>query len=172
MVDKDLLAIEVRLLLVKYGYVQLTQALATIKDSSVEKIEDDIRKLESSRSKSKTHTRSINDIITKLIADNPIKAKELKALAIMYNNRSFLPQLRDVKQFLAKYSSDRGVSNSRASAASQVFLTLSALSISQLQEYLTTSETDNSSDLAIFSDQILGNKQKNHKLSEPLDSRG
>ncbi len=161
MTVKELLTIEVRVLLVKYGYRKLIQALSEVKNDSVEKIEEDIRKLEVSKSKkTKPHVKSTDEIVLKIISDNPEKADQLRKLATMYENKTFLYQLRDVRQFLERYSTNPRTPKSRHFAVSQVFTTLASLDISQLQELLITSETSTGDALSILSAQIMGKRHK------------
>ncbi len=161
MTDKELLTIEVRVLLMKCGYKKLIQALSEVKNDSIEKIEEDLRKLELlKRNKSKPHTRSIDDIVSKIINDNPEKADQLHRLAARYENKTFLSQLRDARQFLERNSVNPQVPKSRSSAVSQVFRTLASLDISQLEEYLVTSGTGTDNALSILSDQIMGKRHK------------
>lgn len=161
MTDKELLTIEVRVLLMKYGYKKLIQALSEVKSDSIEKIGEDLRKLELlKRNKSKPHTRSIDDIVSKIINDNPEKADQLCKLAARYENKTFLSQLKDVRQFLERNSVNPKTPKSRHFAASQVFRTLASLDISQLEEYLVTSGTGTDNVLSILSDQIMGKRHK------------
>lgn len=161
MTDKGILSIEVRVLLVKYGYRKLIQALSEVKSDSIEKIEEDIRKLElSKRNKSKPHAEPIDDIVSKIINNNLEKADQLRKLAASYENRTFLPRLRDVRQFLERNSVNPRILKSRPSAVSQVFRTLASLDISQLEEYLVASGTGTDNALSILSDQIMGKRRK------------
>lgn len=161
MIDKEILSLEVRVLMVKYGYRKLIHAISEIKNDSIDKIEEDMRKLELlKRKKSKLPGRSIDDIVNTIINNNLEKADQLRRLAASYENRTFLPQLKDARQFLERNSANPRIPKSRLSAVSPVFRTLASLDISQLEEYLVTPGIGTDNALSLISDQIMGKRRK------------
>lgn len=161
MTTKDLLTIEVRMLILKYGYRRIVQALASISNDSEERIEEDIRKLELSKMKSpKPRSKSVDDIAKKVIQSNPHKAEQLRVLTSKYNNKTFLPHLRDATRFLERYSSNPRTFKSRKDATTHVFSILASLDIVQLTELIEDTKSNEQSALSILADQIIGNKPK------------
>ncbi len=114
------LEIELRLLIAHYGRHQVLQGLAKLVDSTVEKIESQLKEIEESkRKKKKARTKSHEQIIAEITKNGTPSRDSLEKLLSLYESRTFLPELRSANVFLER----RGLSNnykSRKEALPQV----------------------------------------------------
>ncbi|HXB67313.1 MAG TPA: hypothetical protein VNY05_03675 [Candidatus Acidoferrales bacterium] len=81
----------------------------------------------------------------------------MRALAVGYENRTFLPQLRDVQRFLDRTGVPHGKLKSRAAATPIVIRTLANLPPDNLTELLLD-KTSTDSDYALLARAIMGAK--------------
>lgn len=153
---KELLEIEVRLLIHKYGYNNILRTLALVKESSLEQIEAllcDIEK-RGDRLKSKKRKSDIE------IAEETIKGSEnyevLKLLAMHYHNKRFLPQLKDAKRFLEQAGIDAGSIKSRVLATKRVFESLKSYNLKELEELIPSCESDGETAFSALAKEIIG----------------
>lgn len=142
----QILDLQLKLLLLQYGRQRVLSALATSVDCSIGDIEREIRALAEVRkspSRVRKQIKSILDLADVACQENPTIAEPLKKLAHGFNNRTFLPNLRDVERFLHGVP-NRRKSKSREAAAPVVIDVLKKLSKEQLNQL--NFETSASSD--------------------------
>src|SRR5712664_3290449 len=104
---------EVALLLAKYGRDALLRALSHKLHVTPEKL---ISILESplNRKPSPSTRKKLSpfDVVEELVKKQPEKAQFLRALHGRFENRSFLPELRDVKRFFEQHQRSLGATKS------------------------------------------------------------
>lgn len=160
MVTQNILELEVRLLILKYGYKRVIEALARVRNENPEKIEELINEIEQKKlKKTKPNKISVEEISYKVASEHPDKAPQIQQLAIKFDNKIFLPQLKDVRRFLEKQGTLPKPIKTRQAGAKQVFDVLGRLSVNELDE-LIGSATNDQSDFSILADQIIGEKPK------------
>ena len=147
---------EVSLLLAKYGKIALLGTLAKqlklTPDELEEMLQTPLNEKAVSRSRKKP---SPVDLVTQLAREYPTKAELLRTLHDRFENRTFLPELRDVKRFFDRHSRPLGASKSRTESLSKVLRLLAELEVAEL-EALTQVQPENVySSLALISDEIL-----------------
>ena len=119
----------------------------------------DIEKLEPKFSKKPKGSLS-QDTIELLVAQNPEKADTLRSLDVRFSNKTFLPELRDVRRFLENHSVPSKSVKSRVDARPKLFRVLASLDSSELSSLSEQMDSGGYSSLGIISDHILGRDRK------------
>lgn len=165
----DLLDIDVRLLLVRYGRNKVLQALARLSEQTVEDLERQLQSIQHKSTKPKRVPPSVKELAEAATQEHPEIAEPLRALAVGFENRTFLPQLRDVQRFLDRAGVSHGKLKSRAAAAPTVIRTLAKLPPDSLAQLLVD-KTSADSDYALLARAIMGSKPpgtKGNKQPQP-----
>lgn len=149
---------EVALLLAKYDKQDVIDALARKANLSQENLEKILKQMNEKNAVSRQRKKSRKkDSIDMVISKHPKKAEQLRTLYNRFVNRTFLPELRDVRRFFEQHSGNLGRSTSRAKSGLRLFKLLSELETTELDDLCESSHTDEYSSLGIISDEILGN---------------
>jgi hypothetical protein len=151
---KELLEIDVRLLLVRYGRTKVLQVLARLTEQTIEDLERHLQTIQH-KPKPKRAPPSIMDLVEATAQERPEIAEPLRALAVGFENRTFLPQLRDVQRFLDGTGASHGKLKSRAAATPIVIRTLAKLPPDSLAQLLRD-KTSTDSDYALLARAIMG----------------
>lgn len=171
--NQGLLEFDIRLLILRYGRRRVLDALARLGDQTPEELDQQLRTLEKSGDRRRQTNRpkpSALDLAASESRDRPDIAEPLRALAVSFQNRAFLPQLRDVQRFLDRAGSSHGKLTSRAAAAPVLIRMLAKLTRTDL---LTLTETRSSgeSDYSLLARAIMGTAAAKPRdptgLSEP-----
>lgn len=81
----------------------------------------------------------------------------MRQLCARFDNRTFLPELKDVKRFFDRHGRPATVWKSRALAQASLFRVLADASMSELKTLLAEEPVgSNVSSLGLISDEILG----------------
>jgi hypothetical protein len=152
----DFLRYEASLLLVKYGREAVLKAIAGKLNCSETELETLLAQIE----KQKPVTRRSRpvpapDQIEAIVRQHPDKASQLRSLYGRFQNRTFLPELRDVRRLFQQHSENPGHTKSRAASFAKVFNLLAHLDASELDVLCRVSESGEPSSLGIISDEIL-----------------
>ena len=159
--DKELLDLNLRLLVAQHGKKGVADALSSIDEVSLTVIGDKIDAY-ARRNKRRTPNRQPKKTIQEMIrAAKPDSEAEciIERLAQCYENKEFLPELRDVRQFLESRSMSSAKARSRADALPLVIGVLVHFGLEELHS-LERKQEARGSDLGIISDQILGQIDK------------
>jgi len=153
---KEILNIEIRLLIVKYGYKNILEALSKTKGTSIDEIESLIVSLEKKSTMRKaTRKKSVMEV-----AEDVISGAEhytsLHKLAIKYQSKEFLPQLKDVRRFLERSGLKSNKLKSRLSSTKKVFEFLGGLSKYELESLLTEIPENGESAFSALANEIIG----------------
>ncbi len=146
---------EVALLLAKYGKDAVLHALAGKMQLSHEELESLLKQLPSRKPRGRSRDRTPMDSIDEIIRAHPAKAKCLRALNARFQNRTFLPELRDVRRFFEQHSRSLGSSKSRAESFRPLFNLLAELELPELDSLCQSEPNGEFSSLGVISDQIL-----------------
>ena len=109
MSTQNYLQYEIILLLAQYDERQVLNALASHMQISPDILEERLREI--TQLKPRVTTKKHSDpaaIIESLVTQHPDKAESLKILFSRFQNRTFLPELKDVKRFYNRYGTDLG----------------------------------------------------------------
>lgn len=158
--NQRLLDLELRLLVARYGKTKVAKALSEIGSADLTTIEAGVKDYEngSKRSKAQRRTKkSIEEMVREVNPANPDIAHLLEKLARAYENKEFLPELREVKRFLEYRDIPSLKIRSRRDALPIVLQALAPCSIDELRK-LDEERRSSRSDLGIITDQILGHR--------------
>lgn len=151
----DLLDIDARLLILRYGRTKVLQALARIGDQTIDELEQQMqviaRKPRPPRAKP-----SVVDLFAAHAKEHPAIADPLRTLAVGFENRTFLPHLRDVQRFLDRTGVAHGKLKSRAAAAPAVVRALAKLAPDNIARLAATDQGGNDSDYSLLAHAIMG----------------
>jgi hypothetical protein len=147
---------EVILLLAKHGERPVLAALAGKIGMSADELRDKLAELRKMKPRASTRKpiHGANDFEA-VIAQHPNKAEDLKVLFGRFQNKTFLPELKDVRRFLDRHSQKIGRIKSRADAAPKLAKLLGSLDSSELAGLCHDSEQGEYSSLGIISDEIM-----------------
>ncbi len=147
---------EVALLLAKYGKGVLLSALAKKLELTPEQLETFLQTSLKERSVSRPMKKaSVADLVLQLAQEYPNKAQVLRTLFGRLENRTFLPELRDVKRFFEQHARTLGVAKSRRESLSKVLKLLAELDVAELEGLCLAQPENTKSSLGLISDEIL-----------------
>lgn len=153
MTEKNL-ELELRLLILRYGRQSVLRVLARLGDETLEAFEQRLRSGEEARSPKKAKV-SVVDLAEVHCREHPELAEPLRALAVGFQNRTFLPQLRDVQRFLDRLGVVRSKLKSRDAAVPVLVRTLAGLSRDDLNR-LVHAGSSGESDFSLLARAIMG----------------
>lgn len=99
---------------------------------------------------------SVEELVREISPSNPAVTPLLQKLARAYENKEFLPDLREVRRFLASRGKPTGI-QSRRTALPTVLRVLAHCTVDELQAF-DAEKRGSRSDLGIITDQILGHR--------------
>lgn len=157
-VTVSLLDLELRLLIARHGKTRVSEALSAISDVDVASIDAGVKAYEGKTRKNKQRSRP-GKTMDEMIRDAHPKGLEaqrlIEKLGRAYENKEFLPELREVSRFLESRGSSARAFRSRADALPAVLRALALCEVGELQT-LHDGRRGHGSDLGIITDQILG----------------
>lgn len=156
--DSRLLELELRLLIARHGKTRVAEALSAIEDVDVAVLDEWIKDYRSKTKGKRTERRPSRNIEKMIQATNldDLEARRLvERLAFAYQNREFLPELREVKRFLEWRGVAGAKLRSRADAFPKVVRVLADCKLDELQT-LNEEKGRHESDLGVLTEQILG----------------
>jgi hypothetical protein len=161
MTPQEILELEISLLLIKYGKDRVLKTFAKKIEISNDELIQKLSiasKISQNRTQKKKGPRKPFSI-EPLFEGREDKADLLTALQARFKNRTFLPELRDVKRFLDR-NTNRAISlKSRSAAEKILFTTLANLDKNTLKDFLSdTTSSNKESSLGLISDEILGSR--------------
>ena len=155
----ELLQIEVEILLLKYGETAVLKALSAAIASNESDLRGKISAMKEKKAQTTKNTRAKKqplDVAKEIIAGS-INEDQLMSLAILYQNREFLPQLKDVKRFLGRFNVFKDV-KSRNDATRAVFESLSRCSQEELMSFTADTNTGGQSSFSKLAEHIMGDR--------------
>jgi hypothetical protein len=152
---RELLEYEFALLLLRHGRQSVLEALSRRIEMPAEELEALVKNLpQPSRQQKRKRTGSFS--IERFVESHPEKADVLRQLHSRFENRTFLPELKDVKRVFDRTSRPFKPLKSREAAIPQLFKLLSELDsreLNRLKEEIP--KTPGYSSLGLISDEIL-----------------
>ncbi len=164
--SKELLQLEVRFLIARYGRRAVLNALSHLGSVTVGELESEMARLEN-RKRKKRVPKNIDELVADAVAMRPNTASAIRALAARYDDKTFLPQLRDVRKFLMRHGYHGSGAKSRRAALPKVIDMLVALSAEQLAELLQDADVaDETSDYSLLTREIMGGADRRRHARE------
>jgi hypothetical protein len=147
---------EVALLLAKYGKDAVLNTIAKKLQLTLDQLEVILQTSLNEKSVLRHGKRpSSADLITRLTQEHPSKAPFLRTLYGRFENRTFLPELRDVRRFFERHAQQLGSTKSRAESLAKVLTLLAELNVAELEALCHAQPENEYSSLAVISDAIL-----------------
>jgi len=147
---------EVALLLAKYGKSAVVNALAKRLELTPDQLEVILQTLPNERSVPRSSKKPPPaDVLKQLASEYPNKAHLFQTLLERFENRTFLPELRDVRRFFERHARPLGASKSRAESVKKVFRLLAELDVGELEALCQAQPESAYSSLGLISDEIL-----------------
>jgi hypothetical protein len=165
-VNDQLLEIDVRLLLLRYGRQKVLQALARFGNQSLEELEQQLLRAEQRRTVKRPRP-SIIEMVATECRERPDIIQPMKALVSRFQNRTFLPQLRDVQRFLDRAHTSQGKVKSRTTAAPTLIRTLATLPRTDLLRLAAEHHSPEDSDYDLLARAIMGKPAKGPGWKDP-----
>jgi hypothetical protein len=166
---EDLLKLEVRLLLLRHGRKKVVQTLAALGEQTPEQVENELRAAEERKPTKKRKVLSASEAVANAARQRPDAAELLQLLATRYENRTFLPQLKDAQRFLDRSGTPGKKLKSRNEAGHNVITALCRLSVEELRQLAARSvSSKGDSDYVLLAREIVGktgNKQDSGKAT-------
>lgn len=151
-----LLKLDIRLLLLRYGRRRVLDALAGLTDHTPEELEREIATAEDRKTKKKARTSSTSEMVASVFRDRPELVPTVEQLMNRYENKTFLPQLRDVQQFLDRVAGTRTRLKSRKTAIGPLLRALSSMKADDIPRLTAAAETTSGdSDFALLARAIM-----------------
>jgi hypothetical protein len=154
----ELLDIDVRLLVLRYGREKVLAALSRLVEQTPAELERHLqilgRKMTATRRKAPR--APLVEVASSECRDRTEIMEPLRALAAAFENRSFLPNLRDVRRFLDRAGAPSKKLKSRAVAGPVVIRVLSKLPTNELTNLASRDASGGESDYALLSRAIMG----------------
>ena len=157
--NQNLLPIELRLLVLKYGPRRVLETFAEIKEVSVEEIERQVRQCSEHPNArvSKDHkSEAIENLVAALKVSDAAKENSILTLARQFELGAFLPTLREVSGFLSRHGLERRHLKSRRQSLPIVLKALgdlSAVGLDELIKDMRSSPVDG--DYELLANQIM-----------------
>jgi len=153
-VSDQFLQLELRLLILRYGRQRVLQALAQLGEQTPEEVAEQLRAAETKR-KAKRPKPSVMDLVEVECREHPEIAEPLRTLAVGFQNRTFLPHLRDVQRLLERIGSARSKPRSRDAAAPVLVRALAGLAREDLLRLAAENSTPGESDYSLLARAIM-----------------
>lgn len=156
----NLLDYEILLLLVKYGEKETVCALARNLGLPTDEIERRFQRLKELKPRTPSRKRvDPHKAIESLINECPEKAEYLETLFRRFENKTFLPELRDIRRFFHQHSHDLAHVRSRDGAMPSLFRLLANLDLGEIVDLAREPERTEYSSLGILSEEIVHHGQ-------------
>jgi len=155
----ELLQIEVELILLKHGEAAVLKALSTATGATEDQLQKKIKILQEKAAKPSRIPKEKKqplDVAREIVVGSPDEDVLLR-LAALYQNKQFLPQLKDVKRLLGRFNITKDV-KTRIEATKLLFESLRACSRDELNEFITDIESGGQSSFAKLADHIMGTR--------------
>ena len=155
--DKALLDLELRLLIARHGKARVSEVLSSIEVVKLAALDSDVKAYERDSTKKRRvrSRKSVDEMIRDANPENPDTEHLVRKLALAYENRRFLPGLREVRRFLESRYMSADKFRSRADALPAVIKVLARTEPDELAT-LDEREETRGGDLGIITNQILG----------------
>jgi len=157
-VSRDFLPLQLRLLISVYGRNKVLQALAIADDSPIDNIIADINSLQVSKKKPKRE-KGADEIISSIVTNHPSRDL-LEKLAVRFENKTFLPDLHQVNDFLERHGAIRTM-RLRKKALRPLLELLSKWTPERLASLLEESASrESSTDYALLANEIMASPRQ------------
>lgn len=153
----EILELELSLLFIKYGERKVFRSLARVNGLDSSELKTKLRRRANQldkKSPSKTD-KYPSRAIEQIIKEHPQKANLLGLLYSRFQNKSFLPELRDIKRLFNRHALESKNLKSRNTSVLKIFKLLATLDEKELRELTQEQDRRTYSSLGIISEEIM-----------------
>lgn len=153
-----LLELELRLLIARYGRAKVLKALSRIGKTDLKTIEAAVQDYEKSVAKKERRRKDVQataEFLESCETSTPEARRLLEGLVRAFEDREFLPELRDARHFLQRHGVRAAQFRSRQAAFPVVLRTLSERTEAELAS-IDEERRDARGPMTIISDHLLG----------------
>src|SRR6267143_1141161 len=154
--SKELINFETRLLLVKYGSNAVLEALAGIKNVSIDELHERLGRVEAARSRRREKVVKSPDTLVQELRLPEERMAAIKTIASHYQSRRLFPNLRDVSSFLRRHGVEAKRFKSRNDAFPKLLRVLALLDTLELRSIVDDADRSDSADFAMLADRLMG----------------
>ena len=161
MKNNDLLRLHLAILKIQFGEHALLESIASLQGLSVADLEAllvDIDKVGHGRIKKQSPSPNPRGAVESLLGKHPEKADLIRSIQKRFENRTILPEMKDVRRFLERHDSSAGSIKTRSQAFPRLVRVLVDLPVIELETILNSQPSNEFSGLGIIADEILGRK--------------
>lgn len=162
----QVLNLQIQLLLHQHGRKDVIEALAIVEDADLASIQNEIQSLRNKRRGKihgsgnadgrKTRRRESAKELIKEVQLEPDAKSLVEQIALAYERKEFLPELRHVRQYLEEAGKDASKLRLRVEALPEVIAVLATCSHDKLKKLVASFEdTGGRNDLEILASEIL-----------------
>jgi hypothetical protein len=154
--SKELIDFETRFLLAKYGSHAVFEALAGIKNVTVDELQERLGRVEAARLRRREKViKSPETLIQELhLPEDRLAA--IKTIASRFQARRLFPNLRDVSSFLRRHGVETKRLKSRNDAFPRLLKVLATLDSTRLKNIIDDADRSDSQDFAMLADRLMG----------------
>lgn len=162
MTPEKYLRYQLALLLTLHSQQKVMSALADVLKLQEHELETLLANIEKTEPKGpkKAKSRNLQETTEAVVALHPEKAEWLRTLAARFSNKTFLPELKDVRRFFETHDHSAKNLKSRSEALPEILKLLASLDVAELRNLCEQAESGTYSSLGIISDHILGRERK------------
>jgi len=166
--NEKYIELEIRLLLLKYGKAKILNLIERISEKPVEDLDNKLRNVEKKQKvKAKDVKILTHDLIDVEISDVPEVISLVRILISRYENKVFLPQLKDALRFIERTGLECGNIKTRRAATKTVIKALSKLSLEELSRLVHDFTATKESDFSILARGLMG--ESNAKSQDNIE---
>ena len=166
----QVLNLQMQLLIHQHGRKQVMEALATVQDADLASIQNQIKSIQgrpggttrrprkaASPDKRRPARRASAKALLEAVHLEPDVKALVRQIALAYERKEFLPELRHVRLYLAEAGRDAGKLRFRTEALPEVIEVLASYTRGRLEALIASIEdTGGRNDLAVLASGILG----------------
>ena len=156
----DILNLEVRFLLARYGVREVLQSLATLRHQNIEQLEAELADLEASRTARRPkRLKTGEELVAELASAADPRRAILEEAVRLFEVKRWLPNLADVQDFVLRTAGEPCKSRSRREALRTVLCALLELPASDARRLLEESATTRTTgDYELLATQIMAGR--------------
>jgi hypothetical protein len=153
-----LLDLRLRLLILEYGRQKVVRGLATLGDVTLEDLESRLAAISQkgkAPSKDRKPQPSVVELAEVACREHPEVLASVRALAVGFQNRTFLPHLRDVQRFIDGIDPGQPKLRSREAAGPIVLRALCTLTGDELARLAVQNHASGDTDFSVLAQAIM-----------------
>lgn len=154
----ELLDLDVRLLVLRYGRQRVLEALAQLGEQSLMQLDAQLRTLQEQSKMARSQgskKKTLAEAVATACGERPEITEALRTIALGFENRTLLPNLRDVARFLDRIGAPTGTLKSRVVAGPILIRALAKLPRQDLEKIVAMEASGHVSDYSLLSQAIM-----------------